>query len=582
MDLKRYLTALFVLLVLQPSGFAQSDTPDRPPQFNADAVNRAIEAHNAGEATLEDVTAAQRARGKFENSGDPVFEEARRENRDMIDRIDAGFESAIAEFRTRYVNHSVQEQISELVTYRGDSYEYSARGYLTYYASDRLPHFTQRVESDGTLGPLFETAEFRSVRAVRTFFNSFEDKTLHMSLSNGPWGVYARHAYVTEGSDPTVRGEIFLNEHGRAYLIKYFDENGIETGEQDYTWLYPAHLGDPDPPLEMPPFATLINPEIYHGNCLGLVEDHNALARQMNALEPEFESVVDEYEREIQYATVNVSPISRRVPILHRDYDRLSHQLESRRYRTLRLSNELRRCTANPNDFTREDAPDAEVAIANQPETFEILIDLFGEVGNDEPPQVRVYVDNVLYADTKIDGEDQLSAPGVRGSEELKITFTNDWYRYGVGDRNVLNIYPHVNGRGLNVIRNTGSDDRNAPGPHLYNSGSIYFDLKSVFADTPQCPLRAPSGLTSGSPLSCYCPADRDVRTVFGTSVYRGDSDLCSAARHDGRIGPYGGSVNVYDAPAQETFAGRPQNGVVSQGGGGNANAFTFNEALAD
>lgn len=193
MGLKRLLVGLFTLLMLQPASFAQSDAPDRPPQFNPDAVNRAIEAHNAGEATLEDVMAVRRAGDKFANSGDPLSEEARLENRDLLARIDEGFEKAIAEFQTRYVNHSVQESIWEIIDYVGDSYSYSARGYLTFYSSDHLPHFTQRVESDGTLEPLIETAEYRSVRAVRTFFNGFEDKTLHMSLSNGPWGVYAHY-----------------------------------------------------------------------------------------------------------------------------------------------------------------------------------------------------------------------------------------------------------------------------------------------------------------------------------------------------------------------------------------------------
>lgn len=131
-------------------------------------------------------------------------------------------------------------------------------------------------------------------------------------------------------------------------------------------------------------------------------------------------------------------------------------------------------------------------------------------------------------------------------------------------------------------MRTTGGDDRNEPGPHLYNSGSIYFDLISAFADAPQCPLRAPSGLSSGSPLTCYCPANRETRTVFGTDIYRGDSDLCSAARHAGRISPYGGSITVYDAAEQDTFSGSPQNGINSQGGGGNANAFSFDPELAD
>lgn len=582
MRLKHFLLCFLTVFVLLPMGFAQSDTPDRPPQFDPEALNRALAAYNAGEATLEDVKAAQRAQGKFANTGDPLFDEARQKNRDMLARIDAGFQKAIAEFNTRYVNHSVQESVWEMIDYRGDSYAYSARGYLTYYSSDHLPHFTQRVESNGTIGQLVETAEYRSVRAVRTFFNSFEDKTLHMSLSNGPWGVYAHYAYVTEGTDPTLRGEIFLNEHGRAYLIKYYDENGVQSSEQDYTWLYPKHLGDPDPPLTMPSFARVKDPDGYHGNCLNLVEDHNSLVGQMNDLEPDFQRIVDEYEREIRFATENVRPVSRRVPVLHRRYDELSHQLESRRYRTLLLSNELNRCVSDPNNFTRDDAPDSEDVIASQPETFEILIDLFGEIGNNAPPQVRVYVDNVLYADTEVSGEDQLSAPGVRGSKELKITFTNDWYRYGVGDRNVLNIYPHVNGRGLSLIRNTGSDDRNAPGPHLYNQGSIYFDLTSVFADAPQCPLRAPSGLTPAAPVSCYCPANRDIEPVFGTVIYRGDSDLCSAARHDGRIGPYGGSITVYRAPEQETFSGISQNGIQSQGGGGHRVAFTFDEVLAN
>lgn len=67
------------------------------------------------------------------------------------------------------------------------------------------------------------------------------------------------------------------------------------------------------------------------------------------------------------------------------------------------------------------------------------------------------------------------------------------------------------------------------------------------------CRIRCPSGCASAS------------RTVWGTTFYTGDSSLCKAAIHDGRITDSdGGFVNLAFRPGDESYVGSIKNGITT------------------
>lgn len=57
------------------------------------------------------------------------------------------------------------------------------------------------------------------------------------------------------------------------------------------------------------------------------------------------------------------------------------------------------------------------------------------------------------------------------------------------------------------------------------------------------------------------CLPDCAANACWGTDVYTGDSSVCTAATHDGRLGPAGGLV-AFRSAAATTFSGSTQNGV--------------------
>ncbi|XP_078603259.1 discoidin, CUB and LCCL domain-containing protein 2-like [Branchiostoma floridae x Branchiostoma japonicum] len=60
------------------------------------------------------------------------------------------------------------------------------------------------------------------------------------------------------------------------------------------------------------------------------------------------------------------------------------------------------------------------------------------------------------------------------------------------------------------------------------------------------------------------CPAGcvTAFKLVWGTGAYTGDSGICRAAIHDGRITDDGGQVTVYRWPGQDSYQGSTQNGI--------------------
>jgi hypothetical protein len=76
--------------------------------------------------------------------------------------------------------------------------------------------------------------------------------------------------------------------------------------------------------------------------------------------------------------------------------------------------------------------------------------------------------------------------------------------------------------------------------------------------------------------LACYCESGRLLAPVWGTGPYRADSDICTAARHAGVVGQYGGEVRLQRAPGQESYPGSSANGVTTSEGISANGSFLF------
>ncbi len=82
--------------------------------------------------------------------------------------------------------------------------------------------------------------------------------------------------------------------------------------------------------------------------------------------------------------------------------------------------------------------------------------------------------------------------------------------------------------------------------------------------DVPAC-AAAPA---EGSSLLCGCASDAPGGSVWGTGPYTADSNICTAARHAGAIGPFGGVVRVTGLPGQASYGGSTANGVTTRSWG--------------
>lgn len=80
-----------------------------------------------------------------------------------------------------------------------------------------------------------------------------------------------------------------------------------------------------------------------------------------------------------------------------------------------------------------------------------------------------------------------------------------------------------------------------------------------------------------GSTAEGQCPPGLPLNSVWGTGVYTGDSSVCAAAVHDGRIMPLaGGPVRVAIRPGISLYQGSTQNGVSSSPWGAYSRSFSF------
>ena len=114
------------------------------------------------------------------------------------------------------------------------------------------------------------------------------------------------------------------------------------------------------------------------------------------------------------------------------------------------------------------------------------------------------------------------------------------------------------------------------------NQGGGYQGGQAVAAASA-CPanMSAMRG-RNGQSMTCGCSAgDAASGSVWGTSIYTDDSNVCRAALHAGLIGPSGGTVAVTVAPGQSSYAGSNRNGVSSSNYASWQGSFTLGYANA-
>lgn len=75
--------------------------------------------------------------------------------------------------------------------------------------------------------------------------------------------------------------------------------------------------------------------------------------------------------------------------------------------------------------------------------------------------------------------------------------------------------------------------------------------------------------------VTCACSGDEDG-SVWGSDPYTADSDICTAARHTGVIGPSGGTVTALGVMGLEQYVGTNLNGVTTRDWGAYGDSFTF------
>ncbi len=100
------------------------------------------------------------------------------------------------------------------------------------------------------------------------------------------------------------------------------------------------------------------------------------------------------------------------------------------------------------------------------------------------------------------------------------------------------------------------------------------YPLSFVFADTIAECGRYPVGEPS---YTCGCPENAPIRSVWGSSPYTADSDLCTAARHGGMIGPEGGTITALQVMGLPSYSASNFNEVSTSSWGSYGNSFVFN-----
>lgn len=106
-----------------------------------------------------------------------------------------------------------------------------------------------------------------------------------------------------------------------------------------------------------------------------------------------------------------------------------------------------------------------------------------------------------------------------------------------------------------------------------WGSYKYSIEIKVVQSAVAECAAFDPAK----SPLTCTCaPADKRKSSVWGSSPYTTDSNICAAAQHTGLIGPEGGTVTVLALDGLKSYAGSEHNGVKTSDWGAYEKSFVF------
>ncbi|KAK5617685.1 hypothetical protein CRENBAI_001663 [Crenichthys baileyi] len=144
-----------------------------------------------------------------------------------------------------------------------------------------------------------------------------------------------------------------------------------------------------------------------------------------------------------------------------------------------------------------------------------------------------------------------------------------------------------------------GSTDRNTPDTQLLGTpvsaqyvrllpqdfsvqAGLRFDVLGCTPDYAITCANKPNLNFANDQMKVHCPAGcaNSDYLVYGTSVYRGDSNICAAAIHAGVVlNEIGGDCTLLKAPGQNFYPGSTRNGITSRQFNGNYNvSYTFSD----
>ncbi|KAM8872531.1 uncharacterized protein ACB058_004460 isoform 1-T1 [Synchiropus picturatus] len=98
--------------------------------------------------------------------------------------------------------------------------------------------------------------------------------------------------------------------------------------------------------------------------------------------------------------------------------------------------------------------------------------------------------------------------------------------------------------------------------------GGLRFDVLGCTPDYAVTCASRPNFNFANDRMTVHCPARcaRSDYSVFGTTVYRGDSNICAAAIHAGVIlNENGGDCTLLKLPGQDFYTGSTKNGIMSK-----------------
>jgi len=104
------------------------------------------------------------------------------------------------------------------------------------------------------------------------------------------------------------------------------------------------------------------------------------------------------------------------------------------------------------------------------------------------------------------------------------------------------------------------------------HAGVIGIDGGGVTITKPAC-TKMPGGAETHE---CSCAADTASGSVWGSSPYTDDSDLCTAARHAGYIGGEGGDIFVIRVAGLAAYAGSENEGETTRDWGSHSSSVVF------